>query len=158
VTLFTDVAANSLGIARGAIDAFIELAASESTTGSPVVLRERPLVQARLAEAEAILNAARAYVVDSVGTLWKAVCGDASDPSLAIAQARACHCPRHARGGALGRSGVPCGGNKRDLQTQSVGAILSGHPCRRSAQRRIPCALRIRRQVLMGLRPADVGW
>jgi indole-3-acetate monooxygenase len=87
-TLFSAVAANSLGIARGAIDAFIELAARESSTRSTDVLRERPFVQARLAEAEAILNAARAYVVDSVETLWETVCSDASDPSIAIAQAR----------------------------------------------------------------------
>jgi alkylation response protein AidB-like acyl-CoA dehydrogenase len=88
VTLFTSVAANSLGIARGAIDAFIELAAGVSSTRSTDVLRDRPLVQTRLAEAEAILNAARAYVVGSVGALWEEVCAGASDPSLAIAQAR----------------------------------------------------------------------
>ncbi len=85
VTLFTAVVANSLGIARGAIDSFIELAARESSTRSTDVLRDRPLVQARLAEAEAILNAARAYVVDSVGTFWDVVRSDASDPSIAIA-------------------------------------------------------------------------
>jgi hypothetical protein len=45
-------------------------------------------VQTRLAEAEAILNAARAYVVGSVGASWEEVCAGASDPSLAIAQAR----------------------------------------------------------------------
>ena len=49
VTLFTAVVANSLGIARGALDAFIELATRESSTYSRDVLRDRPLVQARLA-------------------------------------------------------------------------------------------------------------
>jgi alkylation response protein AidB-like acyl-CoA dehydrogenase len=85
--LFTTVVANWLGIARGAIDAFIELAASDSSTAF-VVLRDRPFVQGRLAEAGAILNAARACVVDSVGTLWKEVCADARDPVRAIAQVR----------------------------------------------------------------------
>ena len=42
MTLFSSVAANSLGIARGAIDTFIELAAPESSTRSADVLRGRP--------------------------------------------------------------------------------------------------------------------
>ena len=88
VLLFIPVAANSLGIARGAIDAFIELAGRESTTRSTDLLRDRPLGQTRLAEAEAILNAARASVVDAAGTLWDVVCSNASDPCIAIARAR----------------------------------------------------------------------
>src|SRR5215831_8189191 len=67
---------------------FLELAARVSSTRSTDVLRDRPFVQTRLTEAEAILNAARAYVVGSVGALWEEVCAGASDPSLAIAQAR----------------------------------------------------------------------
>jgi alkylation response protein AidB-like acyl-CoA dehydrogenase len=59
VTLFTAVVADSLGIARGAIDTFIELAARESSARSTDVLRDRPFVQAHPAEAEAILNANR---------------------------------------------------------------------------------------------------
>ncbi len=78
--------ANALGIARGAIDSFIELAAETSSTSSSSVLRDRPLVQTRVAEAEAILGAARAYVVDSVGSAWAAICDGALDPSHAIAQ------------------------------------------------------------------------
>jgi alkylation response protein AidB-like acyl-CoA dehydrogenase len=88
VILFTAVAANSLGIARGAIEAFIELAAHATSTRSTDLLRDRPLVQTRLAEAEAILNAARAYVIGSVGALWDEVCAGNPDASLAIAQAR----------------------------------------------------------------------
>jgi alkylation response protein AidB-like acyl-CoA dehydrogenase len=80
--------ANALGIARGAIDAFIELATHRSSTSAPTLLRDRPYVQARVAEAEAILRAARAYVIDAVGTAWEAVCADVPDPSREIAQAR----------------------------------------------------------------------
>ena len=87
-TAFIPVVANSFGIARGAIDTLVDMAGRESTTASAIVLRDRPFVQARIAEAEAILNAARAYVVQSVGTLWEATCEVVKDPSQAIAQAR----------------------------------------------------------------------
>ncbi len=66
VTMFSATVANALGIARGAIDAFADLT-SRSSASSPVPLRERPLVQTRIGEAEAILGAARAFVIDAVG-------------------------------------------------------------------------------------------
>jgi indole-3-acetate monooxygenase len=88
VVAWTATVGNALGIARGAIDALIELATHTSSTSAPTLLRDRPFVQARVAEAEAILNAARAYVVDAVGTAWEAVCAGVPDPSREIAQAR----------------------------------------------------------------------
>jgi alkylation response protein AidB-like acyl-CoA dehydrogenase len=88
VVAWTSTVGNALGIARGAIDAFIELAAGKGSTSSTTLLRERPLVQTRVAEAEAILGAARAYVIDAVGTAWESVCADQHDPSRDIAQAR----------------------------------------------------------------------
>jgi indole-3-acetate monooxygenase len=88
VTLWTSTVANALGIARGAMDSFIELATCTSSTGSLTPLRERPFVQTRVAEAEAILSAARAYVVEAVGTAWEAVCAGVPDLSRPIAQAR----------------------------------------------------------------------
>ena len=45
-------------------------------------------MQAHLAEAEAILNAARAYVIDALGALWETICDGAADPSINLAQAR----------------------------------------------------------------------
>jgi alkylation response protein AidB-like acyl-CoA dehydrogenase len=88
IVAWTDTVGNALGIARGAIDAFIELATSRGSSSTPTLLCHRPLVQARLAEAEAILNAARAYVVDTVETAWAAFCDGVPDPSRVIAQAR----------------------------------------------------------------------
>lgn len=81
-------AGNALGIARGAIDDFILLAAREASTQSTVPLRDRPAVQSRVAEAEAILNAARAYVVGAVADLWAALVAAAPDPAREILHAR----------------------------------------------------------------------
>ena len=64
------------------------MASQVSSTSSKAVLRDRPFVQVRVAEAEAILSAARSYVVDAVGTAWDAVVNDMLDPCHAIAKAR----------------------------------------------------------------------
>lgn len=88
VTVWTSTVANALGIAHGATESFIELATCTSSTASPTPLRDRPFVQARVAEAEAILNAVRAYVVEAVGAAWEAVCAGVPDLSQVIAQAR----------------------------------------------------------------------
>jgi alkylation response protein AidB-like acyl-CoA dehydrogenase len=81
-------AANALGIARGVIDALIDMASREATTLSTILLRDRPLVQSRVAQAEAIVNAAGCYVVDSLTHLWDSVRANEPDPSGEIAQAR----------------------------------------------------------------------
>jgi alkylation response protein AidB-like acyl-CoA dehydrogenase len=80
--------ANALGMARGAIDTFIALASQAHSTSSTTLLRDRPLVQARVAEAEAMVRAARAYVCETIGAAWDAVCTGLPDPSQEIAQAR----------------------------------------------------------------------
>lgn len=69
---WSNTAANALGIARGAIDTFVDLATSTGSTMSTALLRDRPMVQTRLAESEAIVGAARAYVVESARTAWEA--------------------------------------------------------------------------------------
>jgi indole-3-acetate monooxygenase len=158
VTLFAGVAANSLGIARGAIEAFIELASRESSTRSTDVLRDRPLIQARLAEAEAILNAARVYVIDSLDTYWEAVCSNSSDPSLAIAQARLAIV--HAMHEAV---------RSVDLVFHAAGtnAIYTRNPLERyfrdihvavQHNAAFPAQYESAGKVLMGLRPSDPGW
>jgi alkylation response protein AidB-like acyl-CoA dehydrogenase len=88
VVLWTGTVANALGIARGAMDAFIALASQAGSTSSPTLLRDRALVQTQVAEAEAILSAARAYVLAAVEAAWEAVCTGVPDPSREIAQAR----------------------------------------------------------------------
>ena len=86
VVLWTGTVANALGIARGAMDAFLELASQAGSTMSPTLLRDRALVQTQVGEAEAILSAARAYVLDAVSTAWEAVCAGMADPSREIAR------------------------------------------------------------------------
>jgi alkylation response protein AidB-like acyl-CoA dehydrogenase len=158
VVAWTDTVGNALGMARGAIDAFIELATYHGSTSAPTLLCNRPLVQAHLAEAEAILSAARAYVIDTVGTAWEAVCDGVPDPGLEIAQARlaithgmheavrAVDLVFHAAGtNALYRK-YPLERYFRDIHVAVQHAAG------------LPSHYESAGQVLLGLRPNGVGW
>jgi alkylation response protein AidB-like acyl-CoA dehydrogenase len=61
-----------LGIARGAIDAFVVLAGKKARVGSAVLMRDRELVQDMVGRAETTLRAARAYLADSMAELMAA--------------------------------------------------------------------------------------
>jgi alkylation response protein AidB-like acyl-CoA dehydrogenase len=52
---------------------FATVAAQKTPTGSRVALRELPQAQLAFAEAEARLRAGRAFVLDTVQTVWQAV-------------------------------------------------------------------------------------
>ena len=58
------------GIARAALDHFVDLAVHKIPRGSRRALRERPDAQIALAEAEAELRSARAWVFEVVGEMW----------------------------------------------------------------------------------------
>ncbi len=60
----------ALGIARTALDDFIDLAAEKTPTHVTMVLRENPAVQRQVAQAEANLGAARSYLIDMIKTAW----------------------------------------------------------------------------------------
>jgi alkylation response protein AidB-like acyl-CoA dehydrogenase len=69
------------GIARGALDAFAELASGTKRRGSSQALRDKPAVQRAVAEAEIALRSARAFVFEAIGTVWEAaIAGRATEP------------------------------------------------------------------------------
>jgi indole-3-acetate monooxygenase len=69
-TFVSCIAAVMLGIARAALDALVELAATKTTAGSGPVLRDRPPAQADLARAEALLRSGRAWLFDELEALF----------------------------------------------------------------------------------------
>jgi alkylation response protein AidB-like acyl-CoA dehydrogenase len=83
-TAFTSqIALVPLGIARGAIDALVELATTKvpMRIGSQTPLRERPMAEAAVARAEALLGSARAYFIEAQDEVWETVkAGD--EPTL----------------------------------------------------------------------------
>ena len=62
-----------LGVARAAIDEFVELAQVKVPRSSSELLRDRAIVQAQVGEAEAVLRSGRAFLFDVVGQMWQTV-------------------------------------------------------------------------------------
>jgi len=60
------VAAVSLGIARAAVDELTGLAATKTPNGSSTRLRDRPTIQAKLAQAEALVRSARSFFYETL--------------------------------------------------------------------------------------------
>jgi alkylation response protein AidB-like acyl-CoA dehydrogenase len=158
VTLWTPSVANALGIARGAIDTLAEMASTEASTLNTALLRDRPAVQARIGEAEAIVRAARAYVFDAVGELWNTVSsgGDPTDQQVAQARLALVH-GMHEAVRAVDKVFHAAGTN----------AIYTRHPLERAFRdvhvavthgAALPGYFESAGKVLMGLRPSDPGW
>jgi indole-3-acetate monooxygenase len=69
----TFIAAVQLGIARHAIDAFVELATAKIPTMSQIVLADRVTAQATLGRAIALVTSARGYLENALQNLWNRV-------------------------------------------------------------------------------------
>ena len=149
---------NAMGIARGALEDFRELASRKSTTMSTALLRDRPLVQARVAEAEAILSAGRAYLQVAVGDLWARASRGESDLDAAVVQARlaithgmqqavrAVDVVFHAAGTNAVYERNPLERHFRDIHVAVQHAAG------------LPAHMEAAGKALLGLRPTDPGW
>jgi alkylation response protein AidB-like acyl-CoA dehydrogenase len=61
----------SMGIARGAYDAFIEIARDKVPRGAKGTLRENNVVQSQVSQCEAKLKSARAYLRGVIAEMWE---------------------------------------------------------------------------------------
>ncbi len=75
------VAAVTLGIARGMITDFTELATEKVPRGARQRLCENQVIQSQRAQAEARLGSARAYLLSNLAEIWEAV-GETGELSL----------------------------------------------------------------------------
>jgi len=60
----------SLGIARGALDAFIKLATEKVPRGGQRTMAHNNVIQSEVAKADAKLLASRGFVLDSIAAIW----------------------------------------------------------------------------------------
>jgi indole-3-acetate monooxygenase len=158
VNLWTPSAANALGIARGAIDSLAEIATTEASTMNANLLRDRPMVQARIAEAEAIVNAARAYVFDAVGTLWNTLGAGKTPSDQQVAQGRlALVHAMHESVRAVDKVFHAAGTNAIYTRLPLERAFRDVHVAVQHAAG-LPAYFESAGKVLLGLRPGDPGW
>ncbi len=66
-------ASAALGVARRALDELIELAGGKKPRGNPSLLRDQAVVQAYVGCAEATWRAARAFLHETVRSVWSSV-------------------------------------------------------------------------------------
>jgi len=87
------IAGVAVGIARSALDELTQLAAGKQPTGSRRRLAERAFVQMQIAEAEAGLRSARAFLFEAVEEAWSAATADGaiSVPQRALLRLAATH-------------------------------------------------------------------
>ena len=99
----TTVAVVPLGIARAAIDTFVDSLAGRTRRGTSAALRERELIQSELGRAEVLHAAARALLLEAMneltdalasggprllraGTMYRAACTHAAESASRIAE------------------------------------------------------------------------
>jgi alkylation response protein AidB-like acyl-CoA dehydrogenase len=115
------IASVALGIARGMLDAFIELALEKTPRGVGR-LADNAVIQAEIARAEARLGSARAYLLDTVGAIY-----ESADPVVPI------DIPQRARVRLAGVNAIHSAVAVADLTYKGAGvdAIFPGSPFER---------------------------
>ena len=73
LTLASGLAPLSLGMARGAIDCFVEMMDTRTDRYLGSMMKQRFTVQERVAKAEALVRSARAFLYEAVDELWDAI-------------------------------------------------------------------------------------
>ena len=130
-----------LGVARAAIDEFVELAQVKVPRSSSELLRDRAIVQAQVGEAEAVLRSGRAFLFDVVGEMWQTVvAGEPRHRAPALGPAHG-HDPRRPERGPGHPHGVRGRRHHLHLREQSAGALRArcrgGHPPQSAAVREL---------------------
>jgi alkylation response protein AidB-like acyl-CoA dehydrogenase len=142
----------SMGIAKGAFDAFIEIARDKVPRGAKGTLRENNVIQSQVAQCEARLKSARAYLRGVIGEMWEEAQRDnrispEQHPQLRLAATWAIHQARdvvatvyHAAGAAAIFEANPLERRMRDIHAgtqqgqgrpihfETVGQMLMGLP------------------------------
>jgi alkylation response protein AidB-like acyl-CoA dehydrogenase len=142
----------SMGIARGAYDSFIEIARDKVPRGAKGTLRENNVIQSQIAQCEARLKSARAYLRGVIAEMWQEAqqTGKISaehHPQLRLAATWAIHQARdvvatvyHAAGAAAIFESNPLERRMRDIHAgtqqgqgrpihfETVGQMLMGLP------------------------------
>ena len=145
----------SLGIARGALDAFIELARDKIPRGARKTLRENNVIQSEVAQCEAKLRSSRAFIHATLEEMWEEAerNGDFAPEQhaqLRLAATWAIHQARDVVARGLQRRRLD-----RGLQREPVRAPPARHPRRDPARPRPPGPFRDRRPDPVG--PAARG-
>ncbi|HWB49727.1 MAG TPA: acyl-CoA dehydrogenase family protein [Stellaceae bacterium] len=142
----------AMGIARGAYDAFIEIARDKVPRGAKGTLRENNVIQSQIAQCEAKLKSARAYLRGVIAEMWEEAQTKGSisadhHPQLRLASTWAIHQARdvvatvyHAAGSGAIFENNPLERRMRDIHAgtqqgqgrpvhfETVGQMLMGLP------------------------------
>jgi indole-3-acetate monooxygenase len=142
----------SMGIAKGAYDAFIEIARDKVPRGSKGTLRSNNVIQSQIGQCEAKLKSARAYLRGVIAEMWQEACDTGKisaehHPQLRLASTWAIHQARdvvatvyHAAGATAIFESNPLERRLRDVHAgtqqgqgrpvhfETVGQILMGLP------------------------------